>query len=145
MLDSGRRIIYNTSISEVDIEKFISYGSGVARLNREAGGSPARSRHCNSERPGKRHCAKGMGRRREVMNWSQENCLIDDRCLTRERRGRNLRRLCFLAFVFVGKDSFPVCGKELFCVYPAAVLLPIAAALIGSGFIGGIGTASFAR
>ncbi len=27
------------------------FGSGVARLNREAGQSPARSRHCEGERP----------------------------------------------------------------------------------------------
>ena len=51
-LDSENRIIYNTTINESNIEKFISYGSGVARLNREAGWSPARSRHCNSQRSG---------------------------------------------------------------------------------------------
>ena len=36
-LDSKNRIIYNTSINEFVVEKFISFGSGVARLKREAG------------------------------------------------------------------------------------------------------------
>ena len=36
-LDSKNRIIYNTSINEFVVEKFISFGLGVARLKREAG------------------------------------------------------------------------------------------------------------
>ena len=36
-LDSENRIIYNTDINEFVAKKFISFGSGVARLKREAG------------------------------------------------------------------------------------------------------------
>ena len=65
--------------------------SGVARLNREAGKEPARSRHCVSERICRRRHWGNLGRRRGAMNWSQENCLIDDHRLTCERRGGDLR------------------------------------------------------
>ena len=36
-LDTERRIIYNATIDESSLEKFILFGLGVARLNREAG------------------------------------------------------------------------------------------------------------
>ena len=42
------------------------FGSGVARLNREAGQNPARSRHCERERFDESHCARaweGVGAR----------------------------------------------------------------------------------
>ena len=91
-LDSERRIIYNATINESSLKKFIMIGSGVARLNREAGWSPARSRHCNSQRPDIA-TVREHGKASESVRWSQETCLIGDFCLTRERRGRNLRRL----------------------------------------------------
>ena len=52
---------------------------------------PARSRHCVSERICRRRHWGNPGRRRGAMNWSQENCLIDDHRLTCERRGGDLR------------------------------------------------------
>ena len=52
---------------------------------------PARSRHCNSERICKKRHWGNPGRRRGAMNWSQENCLIDDHRLTCERWGGDLR------------------------------------------------------
>ena len=52
---------------------------------------PARSRHCVSERICRRRHWGNLGRRRGAMNWSQENCLIDDHRLTCERRGGDLR------------------------------------------------------
>ena len=52
---------------------------------------PARSRHCNSERICRKSHWGNPGRRRGAMNWSQENCLIDDHRLTCERWGGDLR------------------------------------------------------
>ena len=52
---------------------------------------PARSRHCNSERICRKSHWGNLGRRRGAMNWSQENCLIDDHRLTCERWGGDLR------------------------------------------------------
>ena len=52
---------------------------------------PARSRHCNSERICRKRHWENPGRRRGAMNWSQENCLIDDHRLTCERWGGDLR------------------------------------------------------
>ena len=52
---------------------------------------PARSRHCNSERICRKRHWGDLGRRRGAMNWSQENCLIDDHRLTCERWGGDLR------------------------------------------------------
>ena len=52
---------------------------------------PARSRHCNSERICRKRHWGNPGRRRGAMNWSQENCLIDDHRLTCERWGGDLR------------------------------------------------------
>ena len=52
---------------------------------------PARSRHCNSERICRKRHWGDPGRRRGAMNWSQENCLIDDHRLTCERWGGDLR------------------------------------------------------
>ena len=52
---------------------------------------PARSRHCNSERICRKSHWGNLGRRRGTMNWSQENCLIDDHRLTCDRRGGDLR------------------------------------------------------
>ena len=52
---------------------------------------PARSRHCNSERICRKRHWGNPGRRRGTMNWSQENCLIDDHRLTCERWGGDLR------------------------------------------------------
>jgi hypothetical protein len=66
ILDRETRIIYNAHINEFKHKKFISFGSGVARLNREAGLSPARSRHCERERLDESHCAQaweGVGAR----------------------------------------------------------------------------------
>ena len=52
---------------------------------------PARSRHCVSERICRKCHWGNLGRRRGAMNWSQENCLINDHRLTCERRGGDLR------------------------------------------------------
>ena len=52
---------------------------------------PARSRHCNSERICRKRHWGNLGRRGGAMNWSQENCLIDDHRLTCERWGGDLR------------------------------------------------------
>ena len=51
---------------------------------------PARSRHCSSECSANNVTGDGkasLGRRSSMMTWSQENCLIDDHRLTRERWG----------------------------------------------------------
>ena len=64
---------------------------------------PARSRHCVSERICRRRHWGNLGRRRGAMNWSQENCLIDDHRLTCERRGGDLR----LAIVSRLLDAVP--------------------------------------
>ena len=63
----------------------------VAQDSIEKPEEPARSRHCVSDRICRKRHWGNLGRRRGAMNWSQENCLIDDHRLTCDRRGGDLR------------------------------------------------------
>ena len=91
---------------------------GCRRLNRKAGARPARSRHCIRERLCNSPLGNTLGRRREAMNWSQENCPIDDHRLNLRGMGKGIeesastKRPDFGLFSSCFYCSFPFAGKS---------------------------------
>ena len=81
-------------------------------LNREAGATPARSRHCNGEH-GYRDATemKVLGRRSNVRSRSQETCQFSNHRYDLRSMGMEISSFCVAFFL---RRAFPLQEKPVF-------------------------------